>query len=143
MSVLKSFAAVGVGPELFVAHAASFTYDVSGTFVGTVLLQQADRGGWLTLATVTGVASGTVVVDARNKARARVRFLCTARASGTIVTSLTAVVVPVDLVADSLAVGNLTVSGDLIAPGLPTEDPAETAGQVYNDSAVLKVSEGA
>lgn len=89
MSVSKSFTAVGVGPELFVANGESFTYDVSGTFVGTVQLQQFSRGGWTVLATATDAASGTLILDALNKPYARLRFQCTAFTSGTIVTALT------------------------------------------------------
>lgn len=89
-SVSKSFTAVGDGPELLIRRGESFDYDVSGTFVGTVLLQQFHRGGWNTLATATGAASGTVTLDS-NKPATRVRFRCTVRSSGTIVTELSAV----------------------------------------------------
>lgn len=91
MSESKSFTAVGNGPELLVRHGESFEYDVSGTFVGTVLLQQAVKGGWTQLASATEAASGTVIVDAGNKTFTRVRFRCSAFTSGTIVTELTEV----------------------------------------------------
>lgn len=88
MSVAKSFTAVGDGPELLVRNGESFTYDVSGTFVGTVRLQQFRRGGWELLAAVTEAAGATLILDSGNKPNARVRFKCSAFTSGTIVTDI-------------------------------------------------------
>lgn len=87
-AVSKSFTAVGLGPEILVRRGESFTYAVSGTFVGTVKVEQEDHGGWTVLASKTTAASDTLTVDS-NKPRARIRFRCAAFTSGTIVTSLT------------------------------------------------------
>ena len=63
-TVAKSFTAVGLGPELLVRQGESFTYAVSGTFVGTVVLeQQVGKGGWRPLVTTAVAASGTLVSD--------------------------------------------------------------------------------
>lgn len=91
MSVTKSFTAVGVGPELLVRNGESFTYDLSGTFVGTLKVEQFDKGGWTVLVSKAAAAGATVTIDSGNKPAARIRFRCTAYTSGTAVTSLSAV----------------------------------------------------
>lgn len=90
MSVLKSFTAVGVGAQLFVRDKDQYSYSVSGTFVGTVVLERTLDGGqtWQTVLTATGSASGTLLNETRNGNAAAYRFQCTAYTSGTIVTSI-------------------------------------------------------
>lgn len=88
-AVSKSFTAVGDGPELLLRHGQAVTYDVSGTFVGTVVVQQFVKGGWQSLASKTAAASATLTIDGLGKIQARVRFQCSAFTSGTIVTTLT------------------------------------------------------
>lgn len=89
-AVSKSFTAVGAGPELLVRNGESFDYAVSGTFVGTVKVEQFEKGGWTALASKTAAASDTLTIASGNKTAARIRFRCSAFTSGTIVTSLTA-----------------------------------------------------
>lgn len=136
MSVSKSFTAIGDGPELLVGNGESFEYDLSGTFVATLKVQQFEKGGWTELASLADEATGSLTIDAGNKAHARVRFRCAAFTSGTAVTILTPVAASVDLVVDTL-----TVNGAVNAPGLPDTDP-EVAGQLYTDTGAVKVSEG-
>lgn len=90
-TVAASFTAVGSGSRLFVRHGESFTYSVSGTFVGTVVLERTRNGGLTFESTgisATAAASGTVFVETPDQAPAEYRFRCSAFTSGTIVTSL-------------------------------------------------------
>lgn len=90
ITVSKSFTATGNGDALFVRNNESFTYSVSGTFVGTVVLEKSNNGGltWTPITSATGAASGTVVVENTDGSAVVVRFRCSAFTSGTIVTSL-------------------------------------------------------
>lgn len=90
-TVSKSFTAVGVGTGLAVKHGDKFTYAVSGTFVGTVVLEYTRDGGASFQSSgisATGAASGTVFVETPDLGAANYRFRCSAFTSGTIVTSL-------------------------------------------------------
>lgn len=88
--VSKSFTAVGAGPSLSVKIGDSFTYAVSGTFSGTVLLQRSTNTfTWSTVATATGATSGTVIAESNNANQVHYRFWCDAYVSGTIVTAMT------------------------------------------------------
>jgi hypothetical protein len=84
----KSFTAVGAGPDKVVRKGEQVTYAVSGSFVGTVVLEQYIGGGWTALVSKTAAATGTVTPDYGNKTQARVRFSCSAYTSGTIVTAI-------------------------------------------------------
>jgi hypothetical protein len=128
MSVSKSFTAVGDGPELLVRNQEQFSYDVSGTFVGTVKLEQESHGGWTVVASVTTAASGTVVCEAGNKPHARFRFRCSAFTSGTIVTALTAVTSEVSqVVRDAHGVPVLNISEDGLE--VPSDKVLSTTNQ--------------
>lgn len=89
-TVSTSFEATGVSAQLLVAHGASFTYDVSGTFVGTVVLERTQDGGttFEVITSKAAAASGTVLVETSARGHAGYRFRCSAFTSGTIVTSL-------------------------------------------------------
>ncbi len=88
-TVSKSFTAVGVGTALKVAERDGFTYDVSGTFVGTVKIERSFDGGnsWEDVVTgITSAASGTVAnIRTLQGVGALYRYQCTAFTSGTIV----------------------------------------------------------
>lgn len=87
-SASKTFSAKGVGPVLSVFTGESFTYAISGTFSGTVRLEQSVSGsGWKVLQAFSAPASGTITAES-NKALTRYRLRCTALASGSIVTTL-------------------------------------------------------
>lgn len=90
-TISTSFTAVGVGAQLLVKHGDSFSYSVSGTFVGTVIIESSQNP--LSFFNSTGVsataaASGTIVVNAPDQGYVYYRFRCSAFTSGTIVTSL-------------------------------------------------------
>jgi len=99
-TISKSFTATGASGDLSVKVGDSFTYAVSGTFVGTVVLQKSTNYfTWETVATATGSASGTVIAESSNSNQVIYRFFCTAYTSGTIVTSMvdaTGYIVPVN-----------------------------------------------
>lgn len=89
-TISKSFTATGAGGDLLVKVGDSFTYSVSGTFVGTVVLQKSTNYfTWETVATATGSASGTIIASSDNANQVFYRFWCDAYTSGTIVTSMT------------------------------------------------------
>jgi hypothetical protein len=89
-TVAASFTAVGAGAVLDVAHNKEFRYSVSGTFVGTVVLEKSTTGGqtWSRVLSATAAASGTILSEFRQNGRTWYRFRCTAYTSGTIVTSV-------------------------------------------------------
>lgn len=88
-----SFTAVGSGNALAVKVGDKFSYAVSGTFSGTVVLYQSVTNGasWEQVSgvsAITGSASGTVEVQSNKASSVLFRFTCTAYTSGTIVTSI-------------------------------------------------------
>lgn len=96
-TVSNSFTGVGDGAQMLVRHGESLTYDVSGTFVGTVILQKSSDGGatFTTVATASGAASGTVFVESTTRSANIFHFKCTAYTSGTIVAAMTDVLTEV------------------------------------------------
>lgn len=95
-SISKSFTAVGLGGAIGIAVGRSFTYAVSGTFVGTVYLERSMDGG-LTyqpiLAAITAAASAILTVNPHPVRVPLYRFRCDLFTSGTIVTSIVTSVV--------------------------------------------------
>lgn len=88
-TVSKSFTATGEGGSLSVKVGDSFTYAVSGTFVGTVVLQRSTNSfTWSTVTSATSSASGTVIASSNNANQVTYRWFCTDYTSGTIVTSM-------------------------------------------------------
>lgn len=86
MSVTSDFTGTGQGSIIFVPIGDSFTWEVSGTFVGSSQLEMSDNNGitWTPIVKdITSAASGEVIAKAR-----QYRFTCTDYTSGTIVTSL-------------------------------------------------------
>jgi hypothetical protein len=86
-SIAKSFTAVGDGFELLAPAGVTVGYAVTGTFVGTVLLEVLTRAGWATVTSVTAVSRGSFPSEAQGRTT-RYRFRCSAYTSGTIVTAL-------------------------------------------------------
>lgn len=86
----KSFTATGNGTQLLVRSGALFSYAITGTFVGTVILERTRDGGitWEVLATKTAPASATLLCETPDGGPAVHRFRCSAYTSGTIVTTL-------------------------------------------------------
>lgn len=91
LSVTNSFTAVGNGPSLLVRNMDAFTYTVSGTWVGTVVLQKTKDGiNYEPIVSLTGNATAVrVEVSTSDNMSASYRFQCSAFTSGTIVTALT------------------------------------------------------
>lgn len=87
MSVVSnSFSAIGTGTALNFKHGQTFSYSVTGTFVGTAIIERSlDALTYETVLTTTTTISGKILVETKNKGTAYYRFRCTARSSGTIV----------------------------------------------------------
>ena len=89
----KAFTATGFGTSLGVRHQEQITYSVTGTFVGTLVLQKSeDMTNWSPVATTTTTVSATTIT-AESKARSMTfyRWACTAYTSGTATGVLTEV----------------------------------------------------
>lgn len=87
-TITSSLSAVGNGSVILLRRGEEFSYDVSGTFVGTWILERAEKSAdnWTQVATGTSTSSGTVVVDVGTYSNhIRYRFRCSAYTSGTIV----------------------------------------------------------
>ena len=89
-TVSSSFTAVSAGTPFFARHADSFTFSVSGTFVGTVVLEKSNNGGqtWESVHSKAASASGTILHEQSDQGSSLYRYRCTAFTSGTIVTAL-------------------------------------------------------
>src|SRR5690349_17022325 len=85
-----SCTAVGNGPQLQASAGDTITYSVSGTFVGTAILQRrVGADAWAPVVSATSSASGTFLAEPLSNATGAVyRFRCDRYTSGTIVTSL-------------------------------------------------------
>jgi hypothetical protein len=96
-SVAKSFTAVGTGSQIVAQPGDLVTYDVSGSFVGTVVIEQWCGGGstaWVPLVSLTAPSAGTVRVEPPANLPSALplgyRVRCAAYTSGTIATVLSA-----------------------------------------------------
>lgn len=89
-SVSSSFTAVGNGSSILIPFGSNYSYSVSGTFVGTVVLEKSVNNiTWATIVSATGSASGTLNSETPDRQPLYFRFRCSAFTSGTIVTTLT------------------------------------------------------
>lgn len=126
----KSFTATGIGTPIGVSNGQSFTYDVSGTFVGTVELKRTTNGGLSyepggqagARVTATGSASGTIEVQTPDRGNASYVWFCTDFTSGTIVTTIVESVDVTQTLAPGLDAvdGGYKVTGTLQATGAAT-----------------------
>lgn len=146
-TVATSFTAVGEGNKLFVRKGTTFTYAVSGTFVGTVRLERSLDGGstWERLAiTASDAASGqfesNIPVQPND---AHYRFFCSAFTSGTIVTSLVNVAKTLLEFKDDN--GNtlfkVTESGVTVAEGLEIGEDNARWRVAVNHPAILAITD--
>jgi hypothetical protein len=90
-TISKSFTAVGVGTELFVKHGSLFTFNISGTWVGTVALERTRNAGLSYEVVASFTTNQTLIpvnVSTPDQGPASYRFRCSAFTSGTIVTVL-------------------------------------------------------
>lgn len=137
-TVSKSFTAVGNGNLIFIRSKEKFTYDVSGTFVGTVRIGRSTDGGqsWKEVAgPFTAAASGTVVNDGLDTAH--YLFVCTAYTSGTIVTSMVDVTTVVNSFQNTEGNTVLAINEDGIAvTGTASVSGTATIGTVAATSGV-------
>ncbi len=105
-----SFTAVGGSLTLPTDVATSASYEVSGTFVGTVALQRTVNGGlsWSTIATLSDVGT----VDSFVAEPGWYRWYCTAYTSGTIDCELVITPPNAAVITTAGGVPAFTVSGD-------------------------------
>lgn len=90
MSVSNSFTAAGAGTSIFAYKGDQLSYSVSGTFVGTVIIERSDNNAasWVEVNRFTAAASGGMEVDFGGSNSGLYRFNCVAFTSGTIVCSI-------------------------------------------------------
>lgn len=90
LTVSASFTSAIAGSLLQLRHGDLLTYSVSGTFVGTVVLEKSFTGGttWVQVTSATGSASSSIEISNPADGLVHYRFRCSAYTSGTIVTSL-------------------------------------------------------
>ncbi len=89
-TITFDFTEVATGPEILVRHGETFTYDVAGTYEGTVVVEKSVISGiWEQLASATDASAGaTLRLDHPSRGNSIVRMRCTVFTSGTIETSL-------------------------------------------------------
>lgn len=160
-TVAKSFTSVSVSAQhMLVRHGEFFDYSLSGTFVGTLLLQKSTDGGlnWETLLTATAAASGRLLVENQGRSHCVVRWICSAYTSGTAVTSVATVDAVLQEIKDGggqtvaqITAGGMTITGALTVTGavdlnaaITNDAGAGTAGHAtitateYGDGVVHK-----
>jgi len=94
--VARSFTSVGAGTAISVKHNAYFAYSISGTFVGTIVLERSTNGiSWDILTTKTAAASDKLLANHPAQGNAQYRLRCSAYTSGTIVTTIEDQFVPI------------------------------------------------
>lgn len=93
MSVVSNaFTAIGNGSQILVSHGQTFTYQVTGTFVGTWIIEKSFNGGtnFVQIATGTGVNAApiSVLIESPDRANTLIRARCSAYTSGTMTVAL-------------------------------------------------------
>src|SRR4051812_14194383 len=119
-TVSKSCTAAGdTSATLGVRNREKFSYSVSGSFVGTVVIEQQERNGptWRTLLSASAGATGYLVADAPARASlAHIRVRCSAYTSGTIVTAIADLARPLRAVVGG---GTFTTAGGDATESVP------------------------
>lgn len=90
-TISSSLGAVGNGSIMLIKRGSEFAYDVSGTFVGTWILEVGAKNAdsWVQVATGTSSGSGSITVSVGTENNhVRYRFRCSAYTSGSIVTEM-------------------------------------------------------
>lgn len=103
--VTADFVATGVeGNHIPIKRDLDLTYDVAGTFVGTVVLEFSDSAGqsWETFKTISTVQNATIKSEPSGGSQRLWRFRSTAYTSGTIETTITCIERNVDSLVDVL-----------------------------------------
>ncbi len=90
LTVSASFTSAIAGSLIALKQGDLLTYSVSGTFVGTVVLEKSFTAGqtWVQVASAATTASNSIEVQNPDGGAVYYRFRCSAYTSGTIVTSL-------------------------------------------------------
>lgn len=133
ITVNESFTAIGSGQYLRLERFESFDYVVSGTFVGTVVIEYSHTGGstWTFVKSITSADSGNIPAITSAASFAWYRFRCTEFTSGTIVTSLADVddTVPGSIVRDNKGdeVSRIR-DGKMVVKGLEVEGLINSQG---------------
>jgi len=133
MRVTKSFTIAEDGPDILVSQGATVEFSLTGTFAGTLVLEQFEGGGWRPLNTVLGPVSGTIVVVADpGETHARLRWRAAQMSSGTAVTVLTATAMQIDgvvfpLVASLLGINPADLLNQYFAAGINVNNPTFAA----------------
>jgi hypothetical protein len=90
-SVSDAFTATGNGTVIIIRQDEKFTYTVTGSFVGTYVIEESEDGGitWTQIATGTTTASATTVTHhSKRGTSAQTRSRCSAYTSGTMTVAL-------------------------------------------------------
>lgn len=89
-TINKSFTALGNGKFILLNKGETFSYSVSDSFVGTVVLEYSHNGGltWILEKTITVVESAVIKAKVSASQKSWYRFRCSEFTSGTIVTVL-------------------------------------------------------
>jgi len=83
-ALANSFTAVGNGPEISIRKGETVNFHVSGTFVGTVVIEKGSGSNFVEVDSSTAAESGSEVASED----IRYRYRCSAFTSGTIVTNI-------------------------------------------------------
>ena len=102
-TMTASFTAVGNGKSIVVENGETFSYVVTGTFVGTWVLQRSeDLTSWFSVATGTSTQTKTILQAPNTSARHLFyRFRCSVYTSGTISASLSNIGAEIETEVDS------------------------------------------
>ncbi len=86
-----SFTGTGNGPHVIAGSGDTLTYELSGTWVATMVLEKSTSGGlaWSTVATKTSNTDIDFLVETSDLGDAWYRWRCSAFTSGTVVSDLT------------------------------------------------------
>lgn len=137
-TVNKSFTAVGVGPEVLIRHGQYFDYVLSGTFVGTLVIEKSSNGGqaWEQITSKTAAASGRLLIETPDQGHVNIRWRCTAYTSGTAVTSLSNVAQTLQEIkgAGGQTVAQVTEDGLSVTGALSVSGAVDLNAAITNDA---------
>lgn len=138
-TVSTSFTSAIAGADLLVGARDTVTFSVSGTFVGTSVLEQFVGGNWTPLVTATGASSGSFVAEPfQAEITARYRYRVSAFTSGTVVTSLARTILPTLVSGRFIATGSAPAVTNTSANSCGT-----TAATLVGTDNAFKVTVGA
>lgn len=141
LTISKSFTGTGVAAAIAVKHNDSYTYTVSGTFSGTVVLEKTSNGGisWDVVKSITAADSATLLSSHANSGVANYRFRCSKYTSGTIVTTLAEAVAILQTFVDNSGATVFQISKAGISEA-SNQNTGLSTGVVHADSTGLESS---